>query len=54
MFDQFPEVLLLDATHGTNISNYKLFSFMVHDSFGKGQYVQVCGHNSTLKYVHGD
>ncbi|DAZ97115.1 TPA: hypothetical protein N0F65_010438 [Lagenidium giganteum] len=35
MFDLYPEVLLIDATHGANASNYKLFSFMVHDAFGK-------------------
>ncbi|POM61588.1 hypothetical protein PHPALM_29374, partial [Phytophthora palmivora] len=40
MFEQFPEVLLIDATHGTNRSNYKVFSFMAHDTFGKGQFVQ--------------
>ena len=41
MFDLFPEVLLIDATHGTNNCNYKLFSFMIHDTFGSGQHVQV-------------
>ncbi|DAZ94270.1 TPA: hypothetical protein N0F65_011902 [Lagenidium giganteum] len=40
MIDLFPEVLMIDATHGTNASNYKLFSFMVHDAFGKGHHVQ--------------
>ncbi|KAE9057917.1 hypothetical protein PF010_g31192, partial [Phytophthora fragariae] len=40
MFDRFPEVLLIDATHGTNSSKYKVFSFMAHDCFGHGQYVQ--------------
>ncbi|ETO58739.1 hypothetical protein F444_22880, partial [Phytophthora nicotianae P1976] len=30
----FPEVLLVDATHNTNDSRYKLFSFMVHDVYG--------------------
>jgi hypothetical protein len=38
LFSAFPEVLLVDATHGTNTSFYKLFSFMVH---GHGQQVQV-------------
>ncbi|ETI54652.1 hypothetical protein F442_02536 [Phytophthora nicotianae P10297] len=42
MFEQFPEVLLIDATHGTNASNYKLFSFMIRDAMGKGQHVQHC------------
>ncbi|ETO60131.1 hypothetical protein F444_21634 [Phytophthora nicotianae P1976] len=36
----FPEVLLVDATHNTNDLRYKLFSFMVHDVYGHGQYVQ--------------
>jgi hypothetical protein len=38
---QSPEVVLIDATHGTNKDNYKLFSLMVHDAFGHGQHVQV-------------
>ncbi|ETM40837.1 hypothetical protein L914_13327 [Phytophthora nicotianae] len=42
MFESFPEVLLIDATHDTNSSNYKLFSFMIHDALGKGQHVQHC------------
>lgn len=33
-FEAFPEVVLLDATHNTNASRYKLFSFMVNDVFG--------------------
>lgn len=41
MFSYFPEVLLIDATYKTNSAHYKLFSFMVHDAFGKGQYVQM-------------
>ncbi|KAE9031837.1 hypothetical protein PR002_g9491 [Phytophthora rubi] len=41
MFELFPEVVLIDATHDTNASNYKLFSFMIHDAMGKGQHVQV-------------
>eukprot|EP00644_Phytophthora_capsici_P019235 jgi/Phyca11/132981/e_gw1.284.3.1 len=40
LFKRFPEVLLIDATHGTNRSKYKVFSFMAHDTFGKGQFVQ--------------
>ncbi|EGZ08623.1 hypothetical protein PHYSODRAFT_525891, partial [Phytophthora sojae] len=35
-FSRFSEVLLIDATHGTNESKYKVFSFMAHDVFGKG------------------
>ncbi|ETN15981.1 hypothetical protein PPTG_21846 [Phytophthora nicotianae INRA-310] len=38
-FKVFPEVLLVDATHNTNESRYKLFSFMVNDVYGHGQYV---------------
>jgi len=40
MFEKFPEVLMIDATHGTNASKYKVFSIMSHDIFGKGQFVQ--------------
>ncbi|RLN96223.1 hypothetical protein BBJ28_00017783 [Nothophytophthora sp. Chile5] len=40
MFDRFPEILMIDATHGTNSSKYKVFSIMAHDVFGKGQFVQ--------------
>ncbi|KAE9285248.1 hypothetical protein PF001_g21996 [Phytophthora fragariae] len=40
LFDFFPEVLMIDATHGTNSSKYKVFSIMAHDAFGKGQFVQ--------------
>ncbi|KAE8978225.1 hypothetical protein PR002_g24776 [Phytophthora rubi] len=35
MFKRFPEVLLIDATHDTNSSKYKLFSFMIHDAMDK-------------------
>ncbi|ETL78584.1 hypothetical protein L917_20625, partial [Phytophthora nicotianae] len=39
-FKAFPEVLLVDATHNTNESCNKLFSFMVNDVYGHvGQYV---------------
>ncbi|KAG6944826.1 hypothetical protein JG687_00017631 [Phytophthora cactorum] len=41
MKDNFPEVLLIDATDDTNVSNYKLFIFMIQDVVGKGQHVQV-------------
>ncbi|RLN85310.1 hypothetical protein BBJ28_00021672 [Nothophytophthora sp. Chile5] len=40
LFRTFPEVIMVDTTHGTNINRYKLFSFVVHDIFGKGKYVQ--------------
>ncbi|KAL4114232.1 hypothetical protein PRIC2_014912 [Phytophthora ramorum] len=39
LFNAFPEVVLVDSTHDTNANRYKLFSFVVHDVFGKGQYV---------------
>ncbi|KAE8951614.1 hypothetical protein PR002_g32923, partial [Phytophthora rubi] len=39
-FEAFPQIVLLDSTHNTNASRYKLFSFMVNDVFGQGQYVQ--------------
>jgi hypothetical protein len=35
LFRAFPEVVLVDATHDTNANRYKLFSFAVHDVFGK-------------------
>ena len=37
MIAQFPQIVLVDATYCTNSSNYKLFSFMVTDAFGRGQ-----------------
>ncbi|OWZ22540.1 LOW QUALITY PROTEIN: hypothetical protein PHMEG_0002731 [Phytophthora megakarya] len=40
LFTAFPEVVLVDATHDTNVNGYKLFRFAVHDVFGLGQYVQ--------------
>ncbi|OWY94471.1 hypothetical protein PHMEG_00035783 [Phytophthora megakarya] len=40
IFDRFPEVVMIDATHSANSSKYKIFSIMAHDSFGKGQFVQ--------------
>ncbi|OWZ22280.1 hypothetical protein PHMEG_0003032 [Phytophthora megakarya] len=42
LFSAFLEVLLVDATHGTNASRYHRFSFMIHDLFGRGQHVQKC------------
>ncbi|OWY99443.1 hypothetical protein PHMEG_00029551 [Phytophthora megakarya] len=35
LFQAFPEVVLVDTTHDTNANQYKLFSFMVTDFFGK-------------------
>ncbi|ETK84321.1 hypothetical protein L915_10705, partial [Phytophthora nicotianae] len=40
LFAAFPEVVLVDSTHGTNVNRYKLCTFTVHDVFGLGQYVQ--------------
>ncbi|DAZ95022.1 TPA: hypothetical protein N0F65_003648, partial [Lagenidium giganteum] len=40
LFALFPQVLLVDSTHATNSNRYTHFSFVVEDSFGKGQYVQ--------------
>jgi zinc finger SWIM domain-containing protein 3 len=40
MIEKFPQIILVDATYCTNASNYKLFSFMVTDAFGRGQFVQ--------------
>ncbi|ETM43130.1 hypothetical protein L914_11335 [Phytophthora nicotianae] len=39
-FEAFPEVVMLDSTRGTYSSKYKLFSLMIDDVFGHGQYVQ--------------
>ncbi|KAK1934612.1 Zinc finger SWIM domain-containing protein 3 [Phytophthora citrophthora] len=39
LFHRFPEVVMIDATHGTNSSKYKVFSIMAHDAFGKGQFI---------------
>ncbi|ETL84015.1 hypothetical protein L917_16109 [Phytophthora nicotianae] len=36
LFNMFPDVLMIDATHGTIASKYKVFSIMAHDVFGKG------------------
>ena len=40
LLKNYPEVVLVDATHSTNSLKYKLFSFMIMDAFGKGQFVQ--------------
>ncbi|ETN06500.1 hypothetical protein PPTG_12615 [Phytophthora nicotianae INRA-310] len=39
-FEAFPEVVMLASTLGTYSSKYKLFSLMIDDVFGHGQYVQ--------------
>ncbi|KAG6599632.1 uncharacterized protein IUM83_19342 [Phytophthora cinnamomi] len=40
LFAAFLELVLVDSTHDTNVNRYKLFTFAVHDVFGRGQYVQ--------------
>ena len=35
----FPEIVYVDSTFNTNNSDYNLFSFMVKDSFGIGQFI---------------
>ncbi|KAG3184370.1 hypothetical protein PC128_g13755 [Phytophthora cactorum] len=37
---KFPEAICVDATYGTNISRYRLFSFMLTDKFGCGSFAQ--------------
>ncbi|KAG3136275.1 hypothetical protein PI126_g17886 [Phytophthora idaei] len=48
LFSAFPEVVMVDSTHNTSINRYKLFSFVVHDVFGKGQYV----HHALVESKH--
>ncbi|KAE9144650.1 hypothetical protein PF004_g33070, partial [Phytophthora fragariae] len=50
LFKAFPEVILVDSTHNTNVNRYKLFCFVVHDVFGKGQYV----HHALVDSEHKD
>ncbi|KAG4234886.1 hypothetical protein PC116_g16947 [Phytophthora cactorum] len=40
MTRKFPEAICVDATYGTNINRYRLFSFMVTDKFGCGSFAQ--------------
>lgn len=40
MARKFPEAVYLDATYRTNISRYRLFSFMITDKFGCGSFAQ--------------
>ena len=41
MFQQYPEVILVDTTFNTNDLRYKLMDFMVMDCYGIGQHVMV-------------
>ncbi|OWZ07878.1 ABC transporter [Phytophthora megakarya] len=41
-FKAFPEVMLVEATHNTNESRYKLFSFMIHNVYGHGHAFKFC------------
>ncbi|OWZ05192.1 ABC transporter [Phytophthora megakarya] len=36
-FKAFPEVMMINATHNTTESQYKLFSLMVHNIYGHVQ-----------------
>ncbi|OWY90963.1 hypothetical protein PHMEG_00040661, partial [Phytophthora megakarya] len=38
--DLFPEIVMVETTHKTNNLKSNLFGFMVHDTFGTGQFVQ--------------
>ncbi|ETI30706.1 hypothetical protein F443_22197, partial [Phytophthora nicotianae P1569] len=40
MTRKFPQAVCIDATYGTNINRYRLFSFMVTDKFGCGSFAQ--------------
>ncbi|KAG3088452.1 hypothetical protein PI125_g18348 [Phytophthora idaei] len=40
MTRKFPEAICVDATYGTNINRYRLFSFMITDKFGCGSFAQ--------------
>ncbi|ETO59456.1 hypothetical protein F444_22194, partial [Phytophthora nicotianae P1976] len=40
MTRKFPEAVCIDATYGTDINRYRLFSFMVTDKFGCGSFAQ--------------
>ncbi|KAG6945704.1 hypothetical protein JG688_00016429 [Phytophthora aleatoria] len=40
LFANFPEVILVESTHRANVKRFKLFSFTVHDVFGRDQYIQ--------------
>lgn len=48
LLSAFPEVVMVESTHDTNANRYKLFSFVVHNVFGKGQYV----HHALVKSEH--
>jgi len=48
LFRAFPEVMLVDTTHGTNANQYKLLSFAVTDIFGKVMFATET-HTGTLQ-----
>ncbi len=54
IFEAFPQILFVDATYNTNVNRYKLFSFMVQDAFGKGQFVQhaLLDHETSANMMH--
>ncbi|ETP45945.1 hypothetical protein F442_07752 [Phytophthora nicotianae P10297] len=37
LFEAFPEGIIVDSAHHTHSNCYKLFSFVVHDVFGKSE-----------------
>jgi hypothetical protein len=43
LFAAGPEVVMVDCTFGTNRSKYTLFSFVVHDLFGKVRVLRCVG-----------
>ncbi|POM72994.1 LOW QUALITY PROTEIN: Hypothetical protein PHPALM_10208 [Phytophthora palmivora] len=51
LFEAFPEVVMVDATHNTNVNRYKLFSFVVHDVFGKDNLRHVVENNPEWRKV---
>ncbi|OWZ21109.1 hypothetical protein PHMEG_0004379 [Phytophthora megakarya] len=51
IFRAFPEVVMLDSTHGTNASKYKLFGFMIDDVFGHISKTSVGDYHGCMKDV---
>jgi hypothetical protein len=50
LFAAGPQVVMVDCTHGTNDSRFTLFSFVVHDLFGK--VCRSCTHYTHLFRTH--
>ncbi|OWZ12955.1 hypothetical protein PHMEG_00013801, partial [Phytophthora megakarya] len=54
-FEAFPAAVMIDVTHGTNALKYNVFSFMIDDTFGHGQYVQhALVENESQACMHDD